>query len=102
MKNILPLSFLLSVLVTTGMYGQDKNVKQIRIVIDENGTKTDTSFVLSGKDDEEVNKLISVMLEDSVAHLSHGSHSSFVHSSGQPHMMVVTSDDEPGMGRHRN
>jgi hypothetical protein len=102
MKNILTLVLFLSAVFTGSGYGQDKNVKQIRIVIAENGKKTDTSFVLTGKDDDEVNKLISVMLEDSTAQVNHGSHSSFMHSSGQPHMMVVTSDDEPGMGRHRN
>jgi hypothetical protein len=102
MKNSLPLVLLLSVLVTAGLSAQDKNVRQVRIVIDENGKKTDTSFVVSGKDDDEVNKLITVMLEDTIAHNSQGTHSTFVHSSGQPHMMFVTTSDEPGTGKHRN
>jgi hypothetical protein len=98
MKNYLPLFLILALLIPAGLSAQDKNVKKVRIVLDENGKKTDTSFVVSGKDDEEVNKLISVMLEDKDAN----SNSTLVHSSGQPHTIFVTTGDEPGMGRHRN
>ncbi|MFN8209186.1 MAG: hypothetical protein U0T82_17545 [Bacteroidales bacterium] len=101
MKNYLPLVLILALLIPAGLSAQDKNVKKVRIVIDENGKKTDTSFVVSGKDDDEVNKLISVMLEDKDAK-SNSSQSTIVHSSGQPHTMFVTVGDDPSMGSHSN